>query len=307
MTTTSIFSVAEALKSISLSDQTLEAISKDIDFWNTFGKKDSHLLRAKLFKLFRDSKIDHDTIFMVFFFFSVVKNKTRVMESMDNLPEELKALPIVTRAKDFIRDKLVQYVSQESSKNFAVVHLPTTMPGVDLLATAYHTRSTTEAMEKNIFEKQTFTQMHINAELQAINKKAQENFWNNIVTTSKNQARNTKQVSETLKFHEQYYNTSAADKYYLIDHDFKEIKPSDLTNGYTKKEIVAWFNGVKEHQKKKTGKGKSTSTSGTSTPHTTPPSSEHVSTKKPATPPSSGSTSTKPATTPSAADSHKKS
>jgi hypothetical protein len=151
---------------------------------------------------------------------------------------------------------IVQYTSQESNKKFAAVHLPTTMPGLDIMLTALVTDDKVEEVENKIFTKQTFAQININSELQTINKAAQQMFWDNIIKSSKNEARKSKMVDEDLKFHESYYNTSAADKYNLVDIKMKEIKPSDEKNGYTKEEIVSWFSKLKADQKVAMGKEK---------------------------------------------------
>jgi len=286
MLSNAFFSVAKALNHISVSSDTLAVLTKDPYYWQTFGKTDSNILRAKLFRMYRDKKIDNETIFIIHFFFAVVKNKKRVLDSIENLPEEVKTLSSVMKAKDFIRDNLVQYVSQETSRNFAVVHLPTTMPGLDIMLTALTLPNTQDSLTNHIFTKQTFAQLNINKELQSINKAAQENFWNNVVKTSKNQARVERKVTEELKFHEDYYNTSAADTYNLIDINFNEVPPKNSTTGYTKEEIVNWFVRLKHDQDLKTGKVSSSSSAASASASAT---SSHK-TSRPATPQPSTST-----------------
>jgi len=55
-----------------------------------------------------------------------------------------------------------------------------------------------------------------------------------------------------LKFNESYYNTSAADKYYLVDINMKEIEPKSIMEGYTRAEVEEWFAQVKREQSLKT-------------------------------------------------------
>jgi hypothetical protein len=257
MDSSSIFSVAQALKEVQVDGAILKAITDEEINWNMFGKKDSHLHRAKLFKMFRDKKATPHTIFMIFFLFSVIKNKARVLESIDNLPESVKTMKALLDAKEFIKDNIVQYTSQESSKTFAAVHLPTTMPGLDLLVTAIAMMNLADVVTNYIIPKQTFAQIKINGALQEENKAAQRNFWDNVVRSSKNTARQAKTVTDELKFHEDYYNTSATDTYLLIDLDMKEVEPKDSKAGYTKDEIQTWFNNIKktaESKMKPTGK-----------------------------------------------------
>jgi hypothetical protein len=244
---TNFFSVAEALKSVSVSSSTLKVLTDDLEIWDVFGKKDSHKLRAKLFKLFSAAKLDNETIFTVYFFFATIKNRNRVLASFEELPDDIKSISSVKGAIKFISEVMVQYTSEETSKRFAAVHLPTTMPGLDLLATALITENTMDAYVNNIVNKQTFAQININSELQAINKAAQENFWNNIVKSSRNEARSSKRVTEDLKFNENYYKTSANDKYLLLDINMNEVVPADTALGYTKEEVTTWFQKIKDN------------------------------------------------------------
>lgn len=260
-----IFSVATALSTMEVKADSLKFLTEENSIWDMFGKKDSHLLRAKLFKLMKEAKLSNEERFMVFFFFAVIKNKKRVMESFDQLPEEIRALTSVVKAKQFINDTLVQYTSQETNKKFAVVHLPTTMPGLDILLTAFILDDKEESLTNAICTKQTFAQINIDSSLQAINKTAQQLFWDTMVKKSKNEARINKTVTDDLKFHEDYYETSAKDKYNLVNIKFKEIKPKDEKVGYSKEELLSWFKEVKKEQANmiKSVKPKEASTSST--------------------------------------------
>lgn len=256
MDSSAIFTVGKALSEMSSADETLRLLTDDNGFWNMFGKKDSHLLRAKLFKIFGEAKLDQETRFMVYFFFSVIKNRTRVLASFEELPPDVKALPAVTKAKEFILNYLVQYTSQESSKKFAVVHLPTTMPGLDIMITALTSENSMASMESRIYTKQTFCQLNLNSELQSINKAAQQMLWDTVIKSSKNEARVAKTVTEDLKFHSNFYDTSASDKYNLVDINMKEIPPTNAALGYTKKDMETWFQKIKKDQENKSAKKK---------------------------------------------------
>lgn len=248
------FSIQSALKTMNLSSVVMKTITEDIDIWTTFGKKDSTLLRAKLIKMFDANKLDPESRFMVFFFFAVIKNRNRVLAHFESLPDTIKAAPPVAKAKDFIVNYIVQYTSQETTKRFAAVHLPTTMPGLDLMATALYSDWSDYSLENNIITKQTFSQINLNSELQNKNKDAQRMFWDHIVKTSNNEARVNKTVTVELKFHEEYYSTAAKDKYLLIDLKFMEIEPKDKNTGYTMDEVKKWFNDLKKAQEMEKGK-----------------------------------------------------
>jgi len=243
-----LFSVSKALADISASDTTITLLTQDNSIWDMFGKKNSHLLRIKLFKLMDDYKLDSESKFMVFFFFAAIKNKNRILSSFDDLSDQIKSVPSVTKAKEFINDVMVQYTSQETTKKFAAVHLPTTMPGLDIMLSALMIDHSIQALENKIYTKQTFTQIHVDNTLQTINMAAQRMFWDTTVKTSRNQARASKSVTEDLKFNEQYYMTSADDKYKLMTIDMKELEPANIGTGYTKVEVEKWFNDLKTAQ-----------------------------------------------------------
>jgi hypothetical protein len=251
MASTNMFTVADALANLKVTDQSLKELGTDNDLWGMFGKKDSHLLRAKLFKILKVKKMTPEATFMVFFFHAVIKNRDRILQAFDTLPDNIKSIPSVVSAKEFINSSIVQYTDQESATKFASVHLPTTMPGADLMMTALIIDDNNESLESTIFTKQTFSQINISPSLQEVNKSAQRMFWDNVVKTSKNEARRTRKVTEELKFHEEYYNTSAADKYLLVDLEMNEVKPANVMNGYTKEEVVTWFKKVKSDQANK--------------------------------------------------------
>jgi len=247
-----IFTVEQALSSMKLQDSDVKVLTEDSSIWDTFGKKNSHLLRAKLWKIMEEAKVEKEVRFVIFFLFAMIKNRERVLDAIDNLPEKVKTLPSVIKAKAFIESYLVQYTYQETAKKFAVVHLPTTMPGLDLLCTALVCGDTEEDLNKNIISKQTFSQIYVSQNLQEENKTYQRVFWEKIVTTSKNEERTSKRLTVDLKFHEEFYNTAASDKYLLLDYSLKEVKPKSVDSGYTKEEMLAWFKSVKAEQKKRT-------------------------------------------------------
>jgi len=236
--------VAKALDKISISQALVTYIRDKKDIWPTFGKKNSHLLRAQLFRMYEAAGLSSEEIFMIHFFFAVIKNRDRVKQAMENMEQEDKAKKWYKKVYDFIDKKLVQYVSQEKNGKFAVVHLPTTMPGLDLLCTALTMEKDTEDLSE-IIGKQTFAQLDLDDDLQAKNKTAQIEFWNNTVKTT----RNPDQSAQKVGFVEDFYNTSAGDTYFLVTIDGKEVEPDNLGTGYTEQEIYTWFKTVMSNDK----------------------------------------------------------
>jgi hypothetical protein len=247
MATIMKLSVAEALERIEMSEEIIKAFSNRDDIWDSFGKTDSHMLRAKLFKMFRAANLDKSRILMVFILFSAMKNKNRVLQHVDNLPSEMKGASGMDDVKKFIENSLVQYVTQETSSKFAVVHLPTTMPGLDIMVNAM-IYSESDANFDMLLSKQTFSQIHLNDELQSYNKEKQKNFWNNTMGFSRNESNDLK--GKKAEFKEEFYNTAAKDKYLLVDFNLKEVKPRDLQAGYAKEEVIEWYKKLKSDNNK---------------------------------------------------------
>lgn len=237
-------SVSKALEKINISDSLVKYIRDKRSVWTTFGKKNSHLLRAQLFRMYESANLKADEIFMIHFFFSVIKNQGRVKTAMDNMEQSDKSKNWYKKVYEFIDKKLVQYVSQEKNGKFAVVHLPTTMPGLDILCTALTMENTEEDFEE-LIGKQTFAQLNLDSDMQARNKEKQRTFWTNVVQGS----RNPDQSATKSGFVEEFYNTSAGDKYNLIDLNNKEVEPSDSDEGFNEAEIKKWFDQVMGHKK----------------------------------------------------------
>lgn len=226
--------VSDALEGLKISNDVMKVITSQRDIWMTFGKKNSHLLRAQLFKMFEDAKLTAEGRFMIFYFFAMIKNKNRVLDAMDNLTQQIKSEKWFKEVQTFIKTKLVQYVSEEKNGKFAVVHLPTTMPGLDILSFALASDGSLKVVDE-IIKRQCFAQLDLDDDLQAENKAGQIAFWDNIVRKSNN----SNQSAFKQGFQEEFYNTSAGDKYCLLDQKLAEVTVPP--GGYSKSDVEKWF------------------------------------------------------------------
>lgn len=244
-------SVSSALKTMRLSKEVYHFINDYQENWSGFGKKDSHILRAALMTLFKKEKMSPDAIFMTYFLHSVVKNNVRISRAMERFPEDTKKAVWYAEVKQFLEKRLTMYTSQETTEKFASVHLPSTNPGLDCLCAAMaekvpdNKKEVEEAVER-IIGRQTFAQLNINKALQAENMAHVRNFWDNTIkqrkVKSNRKARNT-QIEEE-GFQEEYYETSAADTYNIVDLNLTEME-ANSRDGYSKGEILEWFLDVK--------------------------------------------------------------
>jgi ribosomal protein S15P/S13E len=236
-----MFTVDTALTKLNLSAEAAKAIQDKTDIWETFGKKNSNLLRAKLFKLFDAENMSKEARMMIFVLFAAIKNLKRVKEHLENLPDDITSLKEMAEARSFMDRRLVQYVTQENPTKFAVVHLPTTMPGLDLLLTAMMNDYDDDFPTEELIPKMTFTQMDINEDLQLANKNAQMEFWNETVTTSNNP--NQDIYRQNKGFNLKFYNTAASDKYDFLNPDMTVFKTPKT--GMTEELLEEWYRKVK--------------------------------------------------------------
>lgn len=233
-------SVEVALQSMNLDGDMIDLITKNQSIWLNFGKKTSHTLRTFLMNLMQKAQLSDKARFMIYFFFSVIKNVQRVLNAMEQLPNEMKTADWFSPVKNFVQRNLVQYTNQENSEKFAVVHLPTTNPGLDCLCAALSMPATKRALNE-IIRRNTFTQLDISPTVLEINKQGVMDFWNNKVRKSNNRNR----PGESLNFHEDYFNTAAQDKYLLVDRNLNEFNEYEERVGMEEKDVEKWFMKVK--------------------------------------------------------------
>jgi len=232
--------VMAALEKMNLDKNTDETLSKNVDLWVTFGKMNSHLYRKWLMDLMVADKLDGVEMFMVYFFFGIIKSQPRVLKAMPNLPNELKAMAWFPKVQNFVSVRIVQYVTQAKDRSkFPAVNIPTTNPGLDILVYVLSTNQSDVNLE-DLSRRPTFTQLNLNSELQNKAKVGYQYYWDSVITGTKN-----KESTEKPEYKEEYYNTSANDKYNLIkmkkDGSFIEFPPASVSAGYTEEEIKSYM------------------------------------------------------------------
>lgn len=194
--------------------------------WDTFGIKDSHILRGELFRIFKEAGLDGEDVFMVYFLTVAIKNKNRIVTQMPRLPTKVKTMPWYGKVLGFFKTHIVQYVTAEDfSKNkFAIVHLPSTWPGICVFCFILQRQGMANSEVYSKLTKQSyFGQLWLDPECQEENKEHQVEFWTKTVKKTNNINNN----SFKAEFHEDFYANSAADKYMLISGDFKNWMPED--------------------------------------------------------------------------------
>jgi len=234
--TASAFSVKSALEKMELTEAFKTFVTGNRELWSTFGKMDSHLYREKLMKLMNTAGLSAEQKLIVYFFFAVVKKKSRVIEGMNSLPDAQKNATWFSPVMTFVAGTMTDYNSQAKNPDkFPGTHVPTTNPGLDLLMWRLMT-DPKDRNKENFFRRTTSTQLHLDTEMQAMAKSGYKFYWDSVVTGTKNSM-----SVEAPQHREAYYDTSAGDKYFLLTDTMKEIKPKSMEMGYTEKEISDWI------------------------------------------------------------------
>jgi hypothetical protein len=238
-----MMTVQEALSTMKLDMDLLTYLTSNRDMWAMFGKMNSHLYRARLMRMMTEANLDGTSRFMVFFLFGVVKNKDRILKSMEEMTETDKSRSWYNPVREFITARVTQYVSDVSrSRKFPAVNIPNCNPGLDLLVylliTPVNERSYYEAAKRP-----TFSQLNLGDVLQDMARDGNQEFWDMIVRESKNPDAVPMKLPPP-EFREAYYLNAAQDKYLLVGSDLKEVPPQSLKDGYTMFEMYEYFCSV---------------------------------------------------------------
>jgi len=236
-------SVSDALSTLSLGQDLITYLISKRNDWEFFGKMNSHIYRQILMKHMDESNLRGEERLMVFFFFSVIKNRDRILKAMDNMEDSDKSRSWFAPVRTFISAKVTQYVSDVTrSRKFPGVNIPNCNPGLDILfycmITHPNNRSVVEASHRP-----TFSQLDLDDDAQMLALEGYMYYWNNIVQGSKNPDAVPNQLP-TPQFRQEYYNNSAGDRYKLIDLNLNEIAPRNPNTGYSLVEITEYFDSI---------------------------------------------------------------
>jgi len=201
--------------------------SMEVSFLDGMGLKSSHDYRQKLLDLFSTHLKDSSNQFMLFMIVEQIKNKGRIMKWFENPANKAAhgTKPWWKPIKDFVATHMVQYVQEVervplNAAKFPLVNLPTCYPSMSALAfkTRLHRNGkiktmTPEVIFETFIDNRWAAQMNINASIMDEVKAKDREFWNKIVTKSKNP------FSEAYEkgFNEDYFNTKAKDAYLFYD------------------------------------------------------------------------------------------
>jgi len=238
-----MITVMEALATLRMDEELKNYLLSKRAEWEMFGKMNSNMYRTMLMKKMEEANLNGEQRFMVFFLFSVVKNRDRVMKAMEAMTPEEKAKPWFAPVLNFINTRITQYVSDVVRSNkFPAVNIPNCNPGLDILIWCIITHPNKRTIWE-LSQRTTFSQLHLDEVMQDVAKEGYKQFWDNVVKTSKNPDAVPQSLPKPA-FREDFYSNSVSDKYRLVDLNLQEIEPADTIYGYTEEEILNYVKSI---------------------------------------------------------------
>jgi len=104
-----MITVMEALATLRMDEELKNYLLSKRAEWEMFGKMNSHMYRTVLMKRMDEANLNGEQRFMVFFLFSVVKNKDRVLKAMEAMAAEDKAKSWFAPVMNFINIVLYMF------------------------------------------------------------------------------------------------------------------------------------------------------------------------------------------------------
>jgi len=238
-----MISVADALKQLTKNEQMDEYIVTRREMWAIFGKMNSHLYRGILMKRMDEAKLNGECKFMVFFLFSVIKNRDRVLRAMEAMEPEDQSRPWFNPVKNFITTHVTQYVSDVvRSKKFPAVNIPSCNPGLDVLVYCLITHPNERTLEE-LFVRPTASQLSLDAEAQAEAKEGYRFYWDSVVTGTKNPDAESQKL-EVPQFREDYYKNLLMDDYKLVALNLEEVPYAEGANSYSLEDLREYLKSI---------------------------------------------------------------
>jgi len=155
--------VTQALATLRMDQELRDYLLSKRAEWEVFGKMNSHLYRNILMKQMQEANLNGEQRFMVFFLFSVIKNRDRVLKAMEAMDPVDKAKTWFAPVMNFINTRVTQYVSDVvRSRKFPAVNIPNCNPGLDILVYCLITHPNKRSIF-DVSERTTFSQLFLNA------------------------------------------------------------------------------------------------------------------------------------------------
>jgi len=217
------------------------------------GLMDSHKYRAKFLKIAKDKRTTTIVLFHIIGMAVAVKNKDRILSTINSVSNN----PTITAIAKFYRESTRQYVPETANneKLFPVVKIPESFPSLSIIwQILIHCDRTDKEQDdkkvanyKKVFETLFFCQFNLEGPVAGAHKDwEKDEFWGTSENTGKVQKSRFANRPKTVKlqFHEEYYNTKAADKYVLLNPDGSAYQDWDKDHEITEDEWKNYINHI---------------------------------------------------------------
>jgi hypothetical protein len=105
-------------------------ISSNREILESFGMKNSHVLRAQLERLMREAELSSQAKLLVYLFCTLGRKKERILQPLESLADNNPNNLHLQAAFGFVRDHMVTWVTDETLERFATIHVPNTNPSI---------------------------------------------------------------------------------------------------------------------------------------------------------------------------------
>jgi len=225
--------------------------------FDTFGVKNSHIIRRALNNLFIKDNLSNDSRFMVYFFCSLMRNYQRMKTAVHQLPEEFSKTTWFTEVSKFIDNRIVAYpINENLMKSVACIHISSANPPMALYCIML-ARADKGYLYEDLMGEVVTAQIHLEETVQEEQKEAMKELWENQITTSRRDDSETSFRSVKAEdgssrgvFDQRIYETQKNDQYPLLTPDFAVYQVKDDGSGgpYSKDDLEKYLLLWKEHK-----------------------------------------------------------
>lgn len=215
-----------------------------------FGMLNSHIHRRMIMKKMIELNMGNKEVFMVYFFAAIVKSRDRILRDIQKFSDKSWHRSVTK----FFRDHTVQYTTEKRAvgDKIAVINIPSSNPSLTMLI---HCTFLCEALGSPM-DTLWFGQLNLNAQMQEKHLQWEKNFWDNVVTKSKNPNANAYERGFKLE----YYEKKALDKYPLLHMDGTQVLVGD--EGYDEADITTYIETIKSTMSKVVSRASTAQTGG---------------------------------------------
>lgn len=221
-------SLAAILDSVSDFKDVVKVAAMNEDIFDGFGLNNSSKYRARFLELCTKKGLSRKETLTVIMLCSVMKQKKRIIDDIDKVKMDKAEL---AKVKAFISENMVQKTSElrNQTDRFAVVHVPSSFPGLDIFFWAVFCRPSDLTLVK-LKDRVTFSQLHLDALMQRVAKQGYDKYWQKTVVD--------KNAVLPPQSREDFYANQVGDTYRFV---LPNMKEDEREEAYDKVYVEKWL------------------------------------------------------------------